>query len=58
MSVEEYEIDKAALERMLADFEADYLRGHKARLYLRTSALVPCLGAAFCSKWRPWACMQ
>ena len=31
MSVEEYEIDKAALERMLSDFEADYLRSHRVR---------------------------
>ena len=28
VSVDEYEVDKAALERMLKDFEDDYLRSH------------------------------
>ncbi len=31
MTLDEYEIDKQTLQRMLADFQADYLKKHKVR---------------------------
>lgn len=41
VSVEEYEVDKAALERMLKDFEGDYLRTHQVH-FIGSFQGLPC----------------